>query len=341
MIRTLVLASVAILAFATAGLAPVAAQNYPAFPDPYNPYATAPSQPLTPGLPWSLVSSSRDPAGVINAVGNLPIQQAQARLLGESANQAAIQTRQMAFDEGRYEAAHTPTFLAQQDRWTQINVLRALNPANGAAVVHGDSLNQLLPYLTALAEQNPAGPTVPISAATLHSINFQAGQDGPTAGMLKDKGQLTWPLQLKGSEQQALDALLPRAIQDAAANRLELSTYNEMVSLVDTVKEETYTRYMRDEITGDAYRDASEFLCDLESSLAVLQRPDAARIVDGTSAVQGNTVPELVENMTRQGLQFAPATTGSEATYFALHGAFVTYARQAEAAALQASLNAR
>ena len=40
---------------------------------------------------------------------------------------------------------------------------------------------------------------------------------------------------------------------------------------------------------------------------------------------EGNTVAELVANMTGQGLRFAPAASGDEPSYTALHRAMVTY----------------
>jgi hypothetical protein len=36
-------------------------------------------------------------------------------------------------------------------------------------------------------------------------------------------------------------------------------------------------------------------------------------------------VPELVEHMTKEGLEFAPAVAGDEAAYLSLHRALATY----------------
>jgi hypothetical protein len=57
--------------------------------------------------------------------------------------------------------------------------------------------------------------------------------------------------------------------------------------------------------SGDAYLVDKSFLDGVESSLTVLERPDAAQLLDGSHAARGNNVQELVESMTGQGLQFA------------------------------------
>ncbi|HWY88307.1 MAG TPA: hypothetical protein VNX28_16465, partial [Gemmataceae bacterium] len=58
--------------------------------------------------------------------------------------------------------------------------------------------------------------------------------------------------------------------------------------------------------------------------------PSAAKLLNGTYAATGRTVPELVYNMTGKGLLFAPATPGNDAPYYALQSALVSYAAGSE-----------
>jgi hypothetical protein len=79
------------------------------------------------------------------------------------------------------------------------------------------------------------------------------------------------------------------------------------------------------ELTPDQYVQAARFLRELRGSFNVLRRPDVARYFSPQRAAQGSTVAELVAHMTANGLRFAPAVSGDEAFYTALHSAMVTY----------------
>jgi hypothetical protein len=59
------------------------------------------------------------------------------------------------------------------------------------------------------------------------------------------------------------------------------------------------------------------FLERLTDTIFALEKPDAAYYL---KPLQGKTVAELVTNMKKSGLQFAPATVGCERYYVALHG---------------------
>jgi len=83
-------------------------------------------------------------------------------------------------------------------------------------------------------------------------------------------------------------------------------------------------------VDGRSFMAAKDFLDSLETSLQVLNEPDSVQYLNGTYALKGSTVPELVDNMTAQGMKFAPATPGRESAYMALHSSFVSYARNAQ-----------
>jgi hypothetical protein len=317
MIRAFLIRVFCVVALALVAAAPVMAQNNPYAPNPYY-------------MPAYPAAGAAPAADVIRATGQLGIQQEQARLAREWANQAGIQTQRMAFDEGMYERANTPSYLDEQDYWTQVRIQRAMNQPSASEIQSGDTLNLLLPYVKALAEDGTPGPALSLDPATLKAINVRVGINGPAIGMLKDAGHVNWPLFLRGPTQQALDQALPGVLQQAAAGTLAPATYTQVLGMVHTMQDDLLTRFFRDNIGSDAYLADKSFLDGVESSLSVLERPDAGQILDGSHAAHGNNVQELAASMTGQGLQFAPATPGSESAYFALHNAFVSYARAAE-----------
>jgi hypothetical protein len=63
----------------------------------------------------------------------------------------------------------------------------------------------------------------------------------------------------------------------------------------------------------------------LESSIKSLSDSDVANYASGKWAARGSSVNELVMNMTRDGLRFAPASQGTEPAYMAVHSAFVAF----------------
>lgn len=172
----------------------------------------------------------------------------------------------------------------------------------------------------------------PINPAMLRTINVKVGTAGaaPGAGLLKNAGKLTWPLVLRGPRQKAIDKLLPTACSQAASGTLELSSYTKIVSELESMREELRKQYHKEKISGSMFLGGQSYIDSLTSSLKVLQRPDAAKFFDGSYTAQGRNVPELIDNMTANGLAFAPATPGNDSSYFALHNAFVSYVRTAQ-----------
>jgi hypothetical protein len=312
---------------------PAAAQN-PYYPNPYYPPVWGPgAAALGPG------NTLQGGASVIQASGQLYINQEQARVEREKAEQAKLQTKKMAFDLAAYERENTPTFVEEQEKTLSMKIRRIMSQPLPAEVTRGDTLNLLLPMIKVYSDQGVPGPPQPLNPAMLKAINVTVGGGGPSAtegksvggaGVLRNGGKLAWPLQLKGPNQQKLDKLLPQALAQAAAGTLEQPLYTQVASTVLTMQDELRKQYHQEKIDGGSFLKGKHFLDDLAQSLKVLQDPNAVKFLDGSYAARGNTVPEVVANMTAQGLQFAPATPGGESAYFALHNAFVAYARAAQ-----------
>jgi hypothetical protein len=331
MSRTFLSRVFCVLTLALLAVAPVGASD-PYNPNACNPYSTSPPQSVGPAVP-PFASAS-----VIRATGNLAIQHEMARVDHEQANQAVIQTRRMAFDEGIYEARRSPSYFAELDPWTQAQIRRDIAEPAQSAIVHGDTLNQLLPYVTSLVEAGTQGDSVPLSADTLSRVNVEVGMNGASPGLLSNGGHISWPLMLKGAAQVLFDGQITAALEQVNAGTLTPATYTALVNDVNAMRNDLRTKFFHGDITTDAYQSNNAFLDVVANSLTILQRPDAARFLDGTYAARGNTVADLVEHMAASGLQFAPALPGSESAYFALHNAFVSYIHTAESAAFASTV---
>jgi hypothetical protein len=278
--------------------------------------------------PWGLGPGSmlNGQAKVISATGGLFVDQERSRILREQANQAKIETRRQSFDQMMYERANTPTFTERQEKVERMRVRRVLNNPQRAEVISGGALNILLPYLERLASVYVQGPPVPLDPDLLRSINVTAGKEGFNIGLLRNGGQLDWPIALRGPSQRMLAPLFPELVASATAGTLELALYNKVSKGVRALRDELRGKFFNDEIDSGLYLEGKRFLDSLDSAMRAVRSPSAARLLNGTYAASGGCVAELVQNMTSRGLRFAPATPGNEAPYFALHSAFVAFA---------------
>ncbi len=85
------------------------------------------------------------------------------------------------------------------------------------------------------------------------------------------------------------------------------------------------------EMTPTQYIEAKNYLKLLNDGIRALGRPDAANYINGKHSAKGMTVADLVRNMS--GLQFAPATPGSERAYKELYEQLVAYYNRAQSSA--------
>jgi hypothetical protein len=287
--------------------------------NPYFPFYYGNARALGPGY---LLQGT---ASVIDATGNLYKQQEQARILREQANQAKLDTKRKTLDELNYERENTWTFTQEQERHEAIKLRRLLNKPLETEIVNGSAMNTLLPYLNQIANSGVQGPPVYVDQSQLKLINISGASDGSSLGVLKD-GKVSWPLALRGPTQKKMDVLLPKAMAAARDGTLDLATYRELTTGADQMQKEAMNAWNKEEIDSGLYLDAKRFLESYRSGLTVLKRPDAAKYLGGGYELRGNTVGEVVQNMSQQGLHFAPATAGTESAYFGLYNGMVAFA---------------
>jgi hypothetical protein len=270
-------------------------------------------------------------AQMINAVGQLNMDNEKARIEREKANQAKLDTQKQAFDQMLYERSLKPT-LAEDVNYEQNRIVaRMMSSPTGPEITRGKTLNAFLPYVMKLAQMGVQGPPVPINQLALKQVNVSTGPGGPQVGILRSL-PLHWPMALRGPLQQKFDPLLSSAVSLTISDNLDPKTAKELRSQLKLIEDDFLNRFRAEEISTTAYLNAVPFLDQLKLAVRALELPNAAQFLNGSMAAQGNTVPELVQAMSFNGTTFAPGNPGSEAAYRSLHDSFVSYIRTAQAA---------
>jgi hypothetical protein len=75
---------------------------------------------------------------------------------------------------------------------------------------------------------------------------------------------------------------------------------------------------------GDFSR-SQRFIREVNSGIQMLQNPNASKYISGQWAATGENVSQLVQDMTRKGLRFAPATDGDQSAYVAVQRGMSAY----------------
>jgi hypothetical protein len=269
-----------------------------------------------------------------NSLSGTLTDEAQALTLAEKALAERIANRRRIFDEYLYERDKTPTPEQDRQKYQQEQLSRSLNNPPLIEVWSGKALNDILADLRSLAVRTDitdlSAFPVPLDQADLEHINVTRGAGN--IGLLKKKGQLTWPVALAGTdsqlERERLTALARDAVRQAAHNRqVDTTTLLQMTGDVQSL-ERQLQRKARD-LSPDLYIEAKSFLRNLTDAIIALRQGDAGSHFNGAYALKAKTIPDLVKEMNEHGLQFAAALPEDQAAYALLHQALVNYDRVA------------
>jgi hypothetical protein len=267
-------------------------------------------------------------ASVINADGRFRVSNQQADLIREQVRSAHIDNRRKAFDEFLYERANTPTWLDDLERQRKLNLRYALTNASGTEILSATTLNTLLDSIKQMQARGVEGPDIAVSPETLEKINVSAG-GGVNPAVLKTE-HMTWPLALTRSEfaedRKTIERNLAAAIREAEVGAVEPRRLQELRD--EVVKMIGQLGQQIGDMTPTQYIDAKNYLQLLGAGVRLLERPDGRNYINGKYAAKGKTVGELVRNMS--GLQFAPASPGTEQAYKDLYQRLVEYLRRAQ-----------
>lgn len=273
--------------------------------------------------------------GYLNGVANVTTANAEyqqtiqeARLSKEKANQEYLTTRRKALEQWQYEQQFRPDALKQREKEREAALRSAVNNPPLSEIWSGSVLNTLLSEIQRAHNYQVFGPTVGIPPDSVAKINVTDGTTRGGAGMLRSTGPtLRWPLVLKDARfeesRKKIEELAPLAAMQAPSGTI---ADDVILGLQAAVKQ--MTRDVDDaarDLTPDQFVSAKRFLRQLNDTARSLEDPNIANYFNGKWQPKGNTVNDLVAQMTTQGLRFAPVTQGNEAAYTVLHGAMVAY----------------
>jgi hypothetical protein len=288
----------------------------PGYYPPYQPYIESPAHGYLSGV-----------AEVTTANGQYLSQVQQARLQQSQADMAKLDFRLKFAEQQRYlkSLEPTPEELRQKDIRDAIN--RSRNNPPPTEIWSGRALNDLFVAIQRASRDGTLGPAVPLDPQMLRHINLTTGNTTAGAGMLKELKHFQWPLALLddpfNENRTKVEALSRQAVEQASSGpvdpRLSRDLQRAINDLIATVKARV------NDITPTQYVQAMRYLRELNDSVKVLQDPNAANYFTDKYQATGNTVAELIQGMSGRGLTFAPAASGDEPFYTALHGALVSY----------------
>jgi len=276
-------------------------------------------------------------ASVTDANANYWRTIANARLVRQQAIQESIRTRRAMIEEAEYERAHMPDPEKIRQRALERELDRARVSPPLTEIWSGRSLNALLRNAIAQQGQGARGPNVPISEDTLKSINPSAGDTRGNVGLLKDNGKLQWPQPLLGEAfkdaRQDLSRHMKQAVSSVQVNSSpDESTLRDLQ--VDLKKLQSELDANISALSPDQYVEARRYLRLLGNTITALKDRNVVNLFNGSWALKGKNVAELVQFMRDKGLWFAPATPGDESAYTSLY-----YALAAFEAGLPRSMN--
>jgi hypothetical protein len=322
--------------------------NRPVFVGGFNPYVPWGGA-WGPGFGWGGGFGWIDPnygylsgaAQVIGAQAQFMQAQQQANLTREQVRQAQLETRRQLWDQWRYEQAIQPTAEEVRARQWQAELDRARNNPPSVDIWSGEALNVLLRQIQKVQGQGDIGPTVLIDPAILPKISVT---DGTSFGqwMFSQGPALSWPAAIAGFDffdagRKRMDKAMSEAIQQSrSGKRVDAKLIAEILAALDDLRA-TLRAHIHD-LTPSQGVEARRFLNDLHEAARTLQTPAAVNFATGKWAARGDTVSELVRNLTRDGLRFAPAAPGNEFAYNALFQSMLPYERALAQSAQGASV---
>jgi hypothetical protein len=271
----------------------------------------------------------RGTADVITATGNYQISRQQARLMNEQARQAQLETRRQILDQMRFEQAMTPTLEDLRERERQQQLRRARSDPPLSEITSALALNQLFSNIQRVRTQfGVRGPFVPLAPEVVKRINLSDGTTRGSTGLFRTGADLSWPLVLErdefARERKEIETVIPEAVNQLKQyGRVQPAMQNQLLKTVDTLRGKIGD--MAKDLTPDEYIRAMRHANQIRDGIRMFDNPNAANFVNGKWEVNADDVGTMVDQMTNQGLRFAPAAVGGEAAYRSLYRSLLNY----------------
>lgn len=267
---------------------------------------------------------------VINAQSTFMKSVQESNILKEQVKREKIENRRRVFEEWLYERERMPTAQDNRERNQKLEYRRAIDPPI-TELYSAKSLNDLMDHLKKLpANSLPAGAAFPLDEELLGKVNVTPGLIGSkgNSGLLRNNGKISWPLVLRGddfkNDVDKLDELLPDAVKQATSKgEVGRNTVNDIIACVNKMQKHLASSIK--DLPPAQHIEAKRFLNNLDDAVKVLGQPDVGNYFNRTYIAKGQNVQELIKYMMEKGLKFAPAVSGDEAAYNALHQALVAF----------------
>jgi len=251
----------------------------------------------------------------------------QAKLTREEARRSALQTRRATIEERQYELSLQPDPEKIRQEQMAKSLQRSRNNPPLVEIWSATALNDLLRDIQSAQLSGTSVRDVPLPPEVLQHINVTTGTTSGSIGLLRDNGKLSWPYVLQQSyfddQCKRLDELLPQAVNEARSGRVSRQLLDSIRSTQKDL-ERSLDAHVAD-LTPSEFTEASRYVRELRDSIRVLQQSDVSKYFRSAWTPKGSTVGELVQQLTREGLRFAPAVSGDEPYYTSLHRALVDY----------------
>jgi len=251
----------------------------------------------------------------------------QARIVQQQANQSSLDTRRAILNEWQYEQKMRPTPEGQRQKDQAYNLRRARNDPPRVEIWDGSVLNTLLVSIQQMQLGGLRGPFVPLDPDMVRNINLTAGTTAGNVGLLKTGGKLEWPFALQSeifaTDRAKMDALAAQAVNEAVSGSVSFNTITSMIKVQESLRASVDGQVQ--EMSPNTWMQASRYVNDLRATTQALKDPNVAKQFNGQWSARGSNVAELVNNMTQQGLRFAPVRPGAEFAYTAFYQALLSY----------------
>lgn len=268
-------------------------------------------------------------SSLLNSFGQYANDIQQSRLTGQEVERSRIQTRRAKWDQWLYERATKPTENDERERTRMIELQRALGNPPESEIWSGQALNTLLENINRMRSPGMPSPFVPVDQDILSRLNVSGSGSEGNFGLLKNGGQLEWPFPLQAPTFDAyrtdISKLFQTAATEASLGPVRFATINDLEMKLSELDEEITRQTRTSEISATRSIQARRFLREMQASTRALQDPNVTQFAQKKWVARGNNVGEVLSEMTRNGLKFAPATRGDQPAYFAFHRSMVDY----------------
>ncbi|MGH7173916.1 MAG: hypothetical protein ACRELG_26870 [Gemmataceae bacterium] len=267
-------------------------------------------------------------ASITKAQGQYYLTIQQAKLLRQDAIRSSIQTRRAWLEEAQWERDHMP----DPEKIRQKALARELDGDRHSPpltrIWSARALNSLLRQLITQQGLGARGPNVPLSDEIRDHTNLTVGDSRGNVGLLKDSGNLQWPLPLQKSAfkgaRENLNTLMQTALKSAKNSSLpDSSTISDMRAYHEKLKDALDANV--DQLTPDEFIEANRYLRLVKSTITALKDPNVIQQFNKNWEVKARNVAELVQFMREKGLWFAQAAPKDEAAYVALYYALASF----------------